>query len=242
MPEAQPFAGFTSLPVRASAGITFFGDWKIPTFALQHLRTKPPLKRKHHALHIDEVYLETPYFIEPEKGGEKAYLLLQKALEKSGKVGLSRFVMRMKEHLAIIRPKENYLMLQQLRFEEEVRRADELSLPDDIRIVPRELAVAMELIREYSSPFAIGQYKDEYKKELLKIIKAKAGGKKIEIKRTEVIVWDRGYYEPIEAITGKKAQEKHLLQQLEAGSLKIRMYGQKLQGEFALVRARYRSG
>lgn len=188
------------------------------------------------------MYLETPYFIEPEKGGEKAYLLLQKALEKSGKVGLSRFVMRMKEHLAIIRPKENYLMLQQLRFEEEVRTTDELNLPDDIRIVPKELAVAMELIREYSSPFAIGQYKDEYKKELLKIIKAKAGGKKIEVKRTEVIVWDRGYYEPIEAITGKKAQEKHLLQQLEAGSLKIRMYGQKLQGEFALVRARYRSG
>ena len=61
---------------------------------------------------IDEVYFENPYFIEPEEGGEKAYRLLLEALEKSGKAGLSRFVMRMHEHMAIIRPKDNYLMLQ----------------------------------------------------------------------------------------------------------------------------------
>jgi len=139
------------------------------------------------AADIDEVYFENPYFIEPEKGGEKAYLLLQKALEESKKVGLSRFVMRMKEHLAIIRPKGNYLLLQQLRFEEEVRSAEDLKLPTDIRISSKELNVAMDLIDEYSGPFEIEQYKDEYKNELLKVIKAKAGGKKIPTKKMEVV-------------------------------------------------------
>ncbi len=136
---------------------------------------------------IDEVYFENPYFLEPEKGGEKAYILLQKALEESKKVGLSRFVMRMKEHMAIIRPKGNYLMLQQLRFEEEVRSAEDLKIPGDIRISAKELNVAMDLIDEYSGPFQMDQYKDEYKDELLKIIKAKAGGKKTPVKKMEVV-------------------------------------------------------
>lgn len=138
------------------------------------------------AADIDGVYLETPYFIEPGAGGEKAYHLLLNALEKSGKAGLSRFVMRMQEHLAIIRPRENYLMLQQLRFEEELRSPDDLNIGADVRISSREIGVAMELIKQYSAPFSISQFKDEYKSELLKIIKAKAGGKKVVAKRMEI--------------------------------------------------------
>lgn len=135
---------------------------------------------------IDEAYFETPYFIEPGEGGEKAYALLLNALKKSGKAGLSRFVLRTAEHLAVIRPKDNYLMLQQLRFEEELRSPEDLRLPGDIKVSFKEIEVAMELIEQYSEPFEMDQYKDEYKKELLKIIKAKAGGKKVTVKKLDI--------------------------------------------------------
>ncbi|MBK9982242.1 MAG: Ku protein [Saprospiraceae bacterium] len=136
---------------------------------------------------IDSIYFENPYFLEPAKGGEKAYQLLLKALEKTKKVGLSRFVMRSQEHLSVIRPRENYLLLQQLRFEEELKSPSEIKVPSDVRIAPKELTMALELIKQYSASFDISQYEDEYKKELMKIIKRKATGKKIPQKKLEVV-------------------------------------------------------
>lgn len=136
---------------------------------------------------IDDIYFENPYFLEPAKGGEKAYELLLEALQKTGKAGLSRFVLRTQEHLSVIRPRENYLLLQQLRYEEEIRSSEDLSLPDNVKIAKRELDMAMELIKQYSTEFDISQYKDEYKAELLKIIKAKAGGKKPVVKKMKVV-------------------------------------------------------
>ncbi|MEC5147544.1 Ku protein [Chitinophaga sp. 212800010-3] len=136
---------------------------------------------------IDDIYFETPYFLEPAKGGEKAYALLQQTLVKAGKAGMSRFVLRTQEHLAVIRPRENYLLLQQLRFEEEIRSSDDLKLPANIKVEKRELDMAMELVKQYTTDFDISQYKDEYKAELMKIIKAKASGKKPVIKKMHVV-------------------------------------------------------
>lgn len=136
---------------------------------------------------IDDIYFENPYFLEPAKGGEKAYELLLEALQKTGKAGLSRFVLRTQEHLAVIRPRENYLLLQQLRYEEEIRSSEDLNLPDKVKIAKRELDMAIELIKQYSTEFDISQYKDEYKAELMKIIKAKAGGKKPVVKKLKVV-------------------------------------------------------
>nr|WP_295869049.1 Ku protein [uncultured Chitinophaga sp.] len=136
---------------------------------------------------IDDIYFENPYFLEPAKGGEKAYELLLEALQKTGKAGLSRFVLRTQEHLAVIRPRENYLLLQQLRYEEEIRTSEDLKLPDNVKIAKRELDMAIELIKQYSTEFDISQYKDEYKAELMKIIKAKAGGKKPVVKKLKVV-------------------------------------------------------
>lgn len=137
---------------------------------------------------IDDIYFETPYFIEPAKGGEKAYQLLLKALEKTKKVGLSRFVMRSQEHISIIRPRESYLLLQQLRFEEELRSPSELKVPKGVSISTKELTMALQLIKQHSSKFDITKYKDEYKIELMKIIKKKATGKKLPQRKMEVVV------------------------------------------------------
>src|SRR5215213_6913136 len=79
---------------------------------------------------IDPIYYEMPYYIEPEKGGEKAYAIFRDALTESGKVGVGSFVMRNKETLAIVKPYEDALMLERIRFEQEIRDKNELNLPD----------------------------------------------------------------------------------------------------------------
>jgi DNA end-binding protein Ku len=158
---------------------------------------------------IDDIYFETPYFIEPAKGGEKAYQLLLKALEKTKKTGLCRFVMRTQEHLSVIRPKDNFLLLQQLRFEEEIRSAESLKVPEGIRINPKEMTMATELIKQYSSKFDISKYQDEYKKELMKIIKAKATGKKLPTKKMEVVYTKKDdLFDQLKASLNKPASKK----------------------------------
>ena len=158
---------------------------------------------------IDDIYFESAYFIEPAKGGEKAYSLLLQSLEKTGKAGLSRFVLRSQEHLSVIRPRENYLLLQQLRFEEEVRSADELSIPADVKFTKRELDMALELIKQYTAKFDITAYKDEYKAELLKIIKAKASGKKTVVKKMRVVhTKNDDLFDQLKASLGKPATKK----------------------------------
>lgn len=136
---------------------------------------------------IDDIYFESPYFVEPAKGGEKAYALLQQTLVKTGKAGISKFVLRTQEHLAVVRPRENYLLLQQLRFAEEIHPSGDLTLPTNVKIEKKELDMAVELVKQYTTEFDISQYKDEYKAELLKIIKAKASGKKTVVKKMRVV-------------------------------------------------------
>jgi DNA end-binding protein Ku len=137
---------------------------------------------------IDDIYFEAPYFIEPDKAGTKAYELLLKTLQKTKKTGLSRFVLRSKEHLAVVRPRDNYLLLQQLRFEQELRTPDELTLPDArTKVSKKELDMAEALVKQYSTTFDISQYKDEYTAELMKIIKAKASGKRRTVKKMKIV-------------------------------------------------------
>lgn len=135
---------------------------------------------------IDDIYFETPYFIEPEKSGTKAYALLLKTLEHTGKAGIGRFVLRTSEHVVVIRPRDNYLLLHQLRFQEEIRTPEELTLPA-AKIQKKELDMAVKLVESYTTAFDISQFKDEYHAELLKIIKQKASGKKRTVKKMKVV-------------------------------------------------------
>jgi len=135
---------------------------------------------------IDSIYFETPYYLEPQKGGEKAYQLLLKALEKSKTAGLGSFVMRNVENLVVVKPYENMLLLNKLRFEEEIRSAAELKLPGSAKIRKAEMDMAMQLIKQHSQPFDISGYKNDYTKELLKIIKQKDKGKRATIRKITV--------------------------------------------------------
>lgn len=129
---------------------------------------------------IDSVYFEVPYYLQPEKSGAKAYNLLREALHKSGKAALGNFVLRNKEHLCVIKPYEDVLVLNKIRFAEEIRDTSELSVPRNTKPKPEEMKMAMTLIDQLTSKFNIEKYKDTYKDELLKLIKAKAKGKEIK--------------------------------------------------------------
>lgn len=136
---------------------------------------------------ISPMYFETPYYIEPEKSGFKAYGLLRSALLKSGKAGLGTFVLRSAEILAILKPYEKMIVLHKIRFPEEIRAVTEFTLPASAEVKPAELKMAMTLIKQYSTTFKPAKYKDNYSGELMKIIKLKAAGKRAKVRKLPTV-------------------------------------------------------
>ncbi len=127
---------------------------------------------------IDSVYYETPYYLAPEKSGVRPYALLREALLKTGRAGVASFVMRNKETLAILRAPDDVIILNRIRFHEEIRTTEELELPAKTTIKPPELKMAIALVEQLSGKFDISGYKDTYNAALMKVINAKAKGKK----------------------------------------------------------------
>jgi DNA end-binding protein Ku len=132
---------------------------------------------------INPVYFEASYYSEPEKQGQKAYALLLKALQKTKKAGVGRFVLRNTENLCVIHPMDDVMVVTKIRFQEEIRSFDDIKKVSDVNISKKEMEVGMALIKQYSSKFDISAFKDEYSVELMKIIKAKAKGKHPVIKK-----------------------------------------------------------
>ncbi len=131
---------------------------------------------------IDPIYFDSPYYLGPADGAEKAYSLLAQALEKSGKVAIARFVFRNKEHLAAIRPGDGILTLTTMRFADEVVPPDELDdvLPSEKpKIGKREIEMAEQLIESLTRDFDPTLYRDEYREELLAMIERKAAGEDV---------------------------------------------------------------
>lgn len=135
------------------------------------------------ATDINPMLFETSYYAEPAKHGEKAYALLYKALEKTKLAGFGSFVLRQKEALCVIYPKNNVIVISRIRFAQEIRATEEIKTPDEVNIPKKELDVALALIKQYTSDFNIETYKDTYHDQLMKIIKAKAKGKRPTIKK-----------------------------------------------------------
>lgn len=131
---------------------------------------------------IDSAYYMKPYFLEPEKNGSKAYALLREALQKSKKVGLARFVLRNREHLGVIKAYEDTLVLNQIRYQEELLQPKALDLPAG-KASPKELDLALDLIERLTIPFDPKEYKDTYVEEMKGIIMKKAKGLKIQPKK-----------------------------------------------------------
>ena len=137
---------------------------------------------------IDPIYFESPYYLGPAEGAEKAYSLLARAMESSGKAAIARFVLRNREHLAAIRAADGILTMTTMRFADEVVAPDELEdvLPQESpRVQKKEVEMAEKLIDSLTSEFDPAQYRDEYREELLSLIEQKAEGKEIVASESE---------------------------------------------------------
>jgi DNA end-binding protein Ku len=131
---------------------------------------------------IDPIYFDSPYYLGPAEGAEKAYSLLAKAMEESGKVAIARFVLRNKEHLAALRAGDGVLTLTTMRFADEVVPPNELddALPSKKpKIDKREVEMAEKLIDSLTTDFDPGAYRDEYREQLLSLIERKAEGEDV---------------------------------------------------------------
>jgi DNA end-binding protein Ku len=131
---------------------------------------------------IDPMYFNSPYYLGPAAGAEKAYSLLAAAMESSGKAAIARFVFRNKENLAALRASDGLLTLTTMRFADEVVPPDELDdvLPDSKpKVAKKEQEMAEQLIESLSTKFKPDAYRDEYREQLLQLIERKAEGKEI---------------------------------------------------------------
>ncbi len=129
---------------------------------------------------IDPVYYEKPYYIVPDKGSEKSYKLLLKALDETKTVGVAEFMLRNRAHICLLKNYEGVLLLNQLRYHDAVKEVPDVKTKAE-RITPKEIQLATKLINQLTDTFDPAAFKDTYLAELRKVIKAKAAGKNVRI-------------------------------------------------------------
>lgn len=130
---------------------------------------------------IDPRYFETPYFLVPSKGGEKAYALLREAVRNAGAVGIGKIILRQTQHLAGVKVVGDALVLEIMRFATELVAPEEHSFPDADLVRPQELKMAEQLVANLEQPFEPEKYTDEYRANLMRVIKAKMKGKQVTV-------------------------------------------------------------
>ncbi len=133
---------------------------------------------------ISSKYYDKPYYIEPDQRSQKAYVLLRDTLKKLKRSAVASFVFKDRERIGIIKPDKDVLLLNQLRFEEEIRKPEGLSIPVSVNYSKKELEMAVNLVRQLTEPFKISNFKDTYTKELERVIEEKSKGKKPTAKGT----------------------------------------------------------
>jgi DNA end-binding protein Ku len=129
---------------------------------------------------IDTILFEKPYYIVPDKGAGKSYRLLIKALEETGSVGIAEFMLRNRMHVCAIKPYNDILLLNQMRYQGEIKDMPDVEVKTE-RVSPKEVQLAVKLVEQLTEKFDPAAFKDTYVDELKKIIKAKAAGKHIKI-------------------------------------------------------------
>jgi DNA end-binding protein Ku len=133
---------------------------------------------------IDPMFFYKPYYLEPQKGGDKAYALLRDALKDSNKVGIAKVVIKTRQYLAGVKPEDGALVLELMHFADELADPQKLHVPKKLEIGKREMTMAKSLIDSMSSKWEPQKYKDDYREALMEVIeeKVEAGGKEIEEK------------------------------------------------------------
>jgi DNA end-binding protein Ku len=133
---------------------------------------------------IDPIFFYKPYYLEPQKGGDKAYALLRDALKDSNKVGIAKVVIKTRQYLAGVKPEDGVLVLELMHFADELADPGKLRVPKKTEVGKREMNMAKSLIDSMSSKWNPEKYRDDYREALMEVIeeKVEAGGKEIEEK------------------------------------------------------------
>jgi DNA end-binding protein Ku len=141
---------------------------------------------------VDPRFFETPYFLLPTKGGEKAYALLREAIRKTGSIGIGKIIMRQTQHLAGVKVIGDAIVLEIMRFANELVDVGEFSFPPADGVRPQEIQMAEQLIANLAEPFDPAKYTDDYRANLMRIINAKMKGKKVKLEEPEREPQDAG--------------------------------------------------
>lgn len=131
---------------------------------------------------VDPKFFYKPYFLEPQKGGEKAYAVLHKALSGTGKIGIAKVVISNREHLAAVKPDGLFLILELMHFASEILSAEILKNGSSTAVSDKELKMAQALIDSMSDSWEPEKYRDEYRTALMEIIEQKAKNKQVAAK------------------------------------------------------------
>src|SRR3982750_1893952 len=136
---------------------------------------------------IDPMYFYKPYYLEPQKGGDKAYALLREALADGRKVGIAKVVIKTRQYLAGVKALKHALVLELMHFAEELADAEKLHVPTKTEVGKREKEMAEALVKSMTSKWDPEKYKDDYREALMEVIeeKVESGGKEIEEKPKE---------------------------------------------------------
>lgn len=134
---------------------------------------------------IDPVYFQKPYYVAPEPSGVKAYKLLEKAMNESGRIGIAKVTLREKERLATLRVRDGIFILETMNWPDEIREPDFAELEKNVDIRPQELAMAKSLIENLSDTFQPDQFHDTYRERLEAAVEAKIEGQQVAVEPTK---------------------------------------------------------
>ncbi len=134
---------------------------------------------------IDERYFETPYYLQPAKGADRAYALLRQAIAESGRIGIAKVILRDAQHLAAVETIDKALVLTMMRFADELADLGDYRFPEAEGIRPAELKMATQLIDNLSAKWDPDKYTDEYRDNLMKVIQGKIKGRTPKLKERE---------------------------------------------------------
>ena len=134
---------------------------------------------------IDDRFFDQPYYLLPDKGGEHAYVVFRDALAETGRIGIGKVVIRDRQHLVAVETLGEHLILTMMRFADEMVDAPKLAELERIKVPPRELKLAANLIGALAAEWDPEQYSDDYQKNLEEVIKAKMKGETVVLEEEE---------------------------------------------------------
>ena len=163
---------------------------------------------------VDDRFFDTPYYVTPGTGGERAYVLLRETIREAGRIGIAKFVLRERQHLAAIEVIENALVLSTLRFGDELVEPSEYGFPSAKGLRPADLKTARMLVDELTAEWSPDKYTDDYRQNLVRIIAAKQKGKEASLKAPDdertgnVVDLMERLRQSLEGTGGKSARKK----------------------------------